>query len=230
MWARRVWRVIDLRQKFNHPLYFPTQPTDTRSSLYDILVCAIESGQMNAYATGVMGDLDDFSIVLSQSEFQDIILDTTEQMIYDPDLDDYKTVYLPVRVESKDVVKYLVKEEWFFDKQRSVMDVRIVGICPIQETFNEFGEFKGYKRLFWAYFPEMRYTLAHAPVYIRHNDAGNLSYDDLFLKRMFNSYVVKVSNVYDRYINEFAIGLDALAEGESEEEKIFNFEQDMWHY
>jgi hypothetical protein len=26
-----------------------------------------------------------------------------------------------------------VKEDWFWDKQRSVMDVRIIAICPLQE-------------------------------------------------------------------------------------------------
>ena len=31
MWARRIWQVIDLRQKINHPLYFPTEELDLSS-------------------------------------------------------------------------------------------------------------------------------------------------------------------------------------------------------
>jgi hypothetical protein len=31
----------------------------------------------------------------------------------------------------------MVKEEWYFDKQNSRLQVRIIGICPIQEFFRE---------------------------------------------------------------------------------------------
>ena len=28
-------------------------------------------------------------------------------------------------------IQYEIKEDWFFDKQRSVLDVRIIGIAPV---------------------------------------------------------------------------------------------------
>ena len=33
--------------------------------------------------------------------------------------------------ESRDIIRYELKEDWFFDKQRSVLDVRIIGISPV---------------------------------------------------------------------------------------------------
>ncbi|MFT4545230.1 MAG: hypothetical protein ACI9EQ_001701, partial [Bacteroidia bacterium] len=33
MWATRIWRKLDLREKINHPLYFPTEPIKNRRSL-----------------------------------------------------------------------------------------------------------------------------------------------------------------------------------------------------
>jgi hypothetical protein len=31
----------------------------------------------------------------------------------------------------------MIKEEWYFDKQNSTMNVRIIGICPIQEYYRD---------------------------------------------------------------------------------------------
>jgi hypothetical protein len=56
-----------------------------------------------------------------------------------------------------------------------------------------------------------------------------MSYDELFTKRMFSSYVYKESNVYDRTIAEYKTGMDALLESESVKEDIFKYEEDLWH-
>jgi hypothetical protein len=68
--------------------------------------------------------------------------------------------------ERHNVKKYRIKEEWFFDKQRSVMEVRIIGICPVMDRFTEDGIYDGQVSLFWVYFPEARKILSKAEVYI----------------------------------------------------------------
>ena len=47
---------------------------------------------------------------------------------------------------------------------------------------------------------------------------------------MFSSYVRKESNVYDRGIFDYKIGLDMLLEAERVKEDIFKYEHDLWHY
>ena len=75
------------------------------------------------------------------------------------------------------------KEEWFFDKQRSVMDVRIIAIAPLQEDRDEVtGELLGgFSPLFWVHFPEARKILINAEVFnLVKNDAERRTYDDIF--------------------------------------------------
>jgi gliding motility associated protien GldN len=134
-------------------------------------------------------------------------------------------------ITSEDITKYWIKEEWFFDKQRSVMDVRILGILAVTSKKTESGEDAGGdKPLFWFYYPEIRHVLATNDVYMRHNDSERKSFDDLFWKRMFSSYIIKESNVYDRYIADYALGIDGLLEAEKIKEDVFEFEHDFWQH
>jgi hypothetical protein len=71
-----------------------------------------------------------------------------------------------------EVKELLLKEVWFFDKQRSVMEVRIVGLCPIRlyakesdDPDAEEDEQLMMKKLFWVYFPEARKILANHKVF-----------------------------------------------------------------
>ena len=51
-----------------------------------------------------------------------------------------------------------------------------------------------------------------------------------FGKRMFSSTIIKEANVFDRSINQYMIGLDALLEANRIKEEIFNLEHDLWEY
>ncbi len=111
------------------------------------------------------------------------------------------------------------------------MEVRILGICPMVNSYDEKGDYRGDKPLFWIYFPECRNVLAKNEQFNLHNgSAARLSYDDVFMKRMFNSYVYKEENVYDRTINEYAAGVDALMESERAKNSLLEFEESLWEY
>ena len=132
---------------------------------------------------------------------------------------------------SRDIVRYELKEDWFFDKQRSVLDVRIIGISPVVFSRNpETLEIDGLKNLFWLYFPECRYVFQNFFVFNNANDSQRMSFDDLFWKREFSSFIKKESNVYDRAISPNWDGLDALLESERIRNEMFTFEHDLWHF
>ena len=113
------------------------------------------------------------------------------------------------------------------------MDVKIIGICPMQEGRDEItGEPTGFfDPLFWVLFKEARPILANAEIFnLMKNDAERRTYDDIFWKRMFSSYIIKESNVMDRKVNEYMIGLDAILTSEEIKAEIFNIEHDLWEY
>lgn len=57
-----------------------------------------------------------------------------------------------------------------------------------------------------------------------------MSYDDLFWKRKFTSTIYKQSNVYDRKIETYRHGIDALLESEKIKDEIFKIEHDVWSF
>ncbi|MBN8703927.1 MAG: gliding motility protein GldN [Bacteroidetes bacterium] len=226
LWSKRIWRIIDLREKINHQLYYPTDPINDRKNLFDVIKSALTTGQLTAYANPVTDD--EFKAPMTKSEIEGLFIKLDTNYIDDGT---GNMVATPVQIplESSKIIQYCIKEDWFFDKQRSVMDVRIVGIAPMMEKTSESGEVQGYQRLFWIYYPEARPVFANAEVYNRGNESERRTLEDIFWKRQFGSYIIKESNVYDRTINQYKTGLDALLEAERIKEEIFEFEHDMWH-
>jgi len=230
MWSKRIWRKIDLREKINLPMYYPVEPKMCLMSLFDVLKCAVLEGDLTAFGNPALDD--EFTTPLTKEEVRKMLVswDSTHQAEDINNPGTFITVPMKTEITSEKVYQYWVKEDWFFDRQRSVMEVRIIGICPLTEKMSEDGEVVGLKPLFWVYFPEARPYLARAAVFNRWNDQERLSYDEVFEKRMFSSYVYKESNVYDRSIAQYKTGTDALLESESIKENMFKYESDLWHY
>lgn len=232
MWSKRIWRVIDLREKINQPLYYPTSPILDRKSLFDVIKDAIlVDGNLIAFNNPALDD--EFRLEMTKSEVDGLLVqwDSTNQ-VEDPS-NPGVLIDAPIKEEvaSDQVWKYWIKEDWFLDKQRSALDVRILGLCPLVEKKTEGGEGTGAdKALFWIYFPQARPIFANQEVYMRHNDAERRNFDEIFWKRMFSSYIRKETNVYDRVIVEYATGLDALLESERIKDEIFKFEHDLFHF
>jgi len=113
-------------------------------------------------------------------------------------------------------------------------DVRIVGLCPIRTYYREedTDQLDMQKtQIFWAYFPAIRTLLANHEVFNSFNDAERRTFDDIFMKRVFSSYVFQETNVYDnRRIDQYSLGLDAIVESERIKADIFKLEHDLWEY
>ena len=253
MWSKRIWRVIDLREKMNHKLYYPLEPQNDRISLFDVIKYGANQGSLTLYDLHGI-DLDDkfrfplkpengnledpkfkkdLEIMFGTETTRDSI-ETDELGNQEPAVDaagDNIKIDVVEPYTSRDIIRYDLKEDWFFDKQRSMLDVRIIGISPVVYSRNPVTtEVDGLKNLFWLYFPECRYVFQNFFVYNDANDAQRMSFDDFFWKRQFSSFVKKESNVYDRAVSPNWDGLDALLQSEKIRNEIFTFEHDLWHF
>jgi gliding motility associated protien GldN len=223
-WAKRIWRIIDVREKMNLCFAYPQQP------LADIIHTAAKNGELTVYDVSV-NDADQFKKVLSVDEVKKIgySVDSGEVQT-DEQGNEIKAPPVIKNFEPKQVVQYRVKEDWFFDEKNSVMIARIIGLAPVREYFDSKGTLLGVQTMYWVYYPDLRPILAKYEVFNPKNDAVRLSWEDMFEARMFQSYIYKESNVYDRAVQDYATGIDGLLESDRIKNDIFIFEHDLWNY
>ncbi len=232
MWRKKVWRIIDLREKMNQTLYFPTKEIEGRTNLVNLLLAGIENGKLTAY--DAKND-DEFKVPLTFEQVKESFGATTRtRKIRDIDTGELVEKIVAGEIRSEEVKQFMLKEEWYFDKQTSTLNVRIIGICPIQEFYRDEDtnqEAVQRRQVFWIYYPEARDIFAANEVFNPINTARNSSFDDIFLKRRFNSYIVKEENIYNnRSISQYLSGKDAMLESKKIENSIFEFEQNLWEY
>ncbi len=231
LWARRMWQMIDLRQKMNQDLYYPIDEIAGRKSLFDVIRYGLnDEGSLTAYGLGPTQDDDEFRYPMEKEILDSILNPVVIRYTEDLVTGEKKEVRSVEPISSSDVVAYELKEDWLFDKQRSERYVRIIGIAPVVLKRNEAGEVKGTKELFWLYYPECRYIFNNYDVFNSHNNSQQMTFDQLFQLRRFSSYIIKEDNVYDRSIDTYAKGVDALLESERIKNDLFIMEHDLWHY
>jgi gliding motility associated protien GldN len=230
VWSKRVYRIIDLREKANLNLYYPKEATnDGRQNFVSILLDEIKAGRLNAYDPEKTAD----SAVahVTYSDIEPLMgVGTKSITITDPTTGATRDSIIPTP-ENRDVITQLVLyEEWFFDKKQSKLDVRIIGIQPRWLGQDQTGRLV-HRPLFWIRYDEIRDILAKKEAFNPSNDAQRLSFDDIFMQRRFNSFISAESNVYnDRFIIQYTIGKDAMFEAERIKKDLFNFEHDLWEY
>ena len=218
-WQKRVWRVIDTRQKMNLPFTYPDQP------FIDILLTIVrENPDVHIFMD------DDFQEEISMEDVDSRLgsVDTIE--VYNVETYEYEQKIIKNDFDWTSVNRFRIKEDWVFDEETSRMIVRILAIAPIRDVIDDNGNMRGQQAMFYAYYPDFREHLAHFKYYNPENDLDVMTWEDVMEMRMFSSYIMKESNILDRRIEKYATGRDALLESERVKKEIFEKEHNLWEY
>ena len=232
VFEKTVWRMVDLREKQNLSLYYPTSNIGSRVSLVNLLLKGVESGEITAYSTD---DVNNEFVSPMTKEQLDVQFGARNDTIMVVDEDGNMVEQprnTPRRIE--EVKMLMIKEKIYFDKRHSVLNRMVIGICPIRlysrDSADPDAPIERVKTM-WVYVPEARPIMARHPVFNRNNDTQNISFDDFFMQHRYSGPIYQISNVYNnRTIEEYASGLDVMYEAQRIENEIFDWEQDLWEY
>lgn len=222
LWEKRIWRVVDTREKMNKPFVAPESP------LFQILSQAAMAGDLPVYST----EDDRFSKRLTKEQIDAELFDVDTIIRFDPENYSEEVQIVRNDMNWEDVKRFRIKESWFFDKNMGTLRVRILGIAPLVEVFDDDGNFKYEKPLFWVHYPTARPLLAqHKVVNWGGNQSATTTWEDWMEMRYFSALPIKENNVYDRRLQDYLSGPAELAmEGQKIDDRLFNAEHDLWTY
>jgi gliding motility associated protien GldN len=237
-WSRLVYRVIDMREKQNFQLYFPSRATDDYKSLFKLMTDAVLDG-INVYKRNPRDIKPQFNELLTGEELSRVFAFdelTDNNLIQVDPITEQRTFNGDQYMRYvRNQLKFLIQEVYFFDTHTSRMYSKIIGIAPMYALHPDNmanSETMAYFRnsvLCWFSFDELRPYLMKQYVIPSGNDSQRLTYDEFFAQNLYSSYILGDSNMYSRMLLEFSLTEEALrAEQKRIESELMNFEQDLW--
>ena len=225
---KRIHRVIDVREKQNLPMHWPKNP------FYNIIYEAATkpdnpNGTVVAYTSDSLenGGIYSPTEILGRGGYE--LITSVEDAFGDP-VD--TTIIVPF--DQTELKKYRIMEDWIFDYNYSDFRATIIAIAPQFMQVAGEGVELGEASLFWVKMDDLRPIMVNQEIFNPYNDAARLSFDDWFEMRMFSSYIVKESNVWDDDIKYYEENEDnpfaALLKSEAIKNDLFIFEHDLWEY
>ena len=236
LWTKRYLNLIELKERPNHPLYFPVEPVSMgrgkyRTSLAHLLIEKVKAGEITAYDETPE---DYFTEVITPEEISKMLsrVDSTEEE--DFFTGEWKWEYDTIQIKAKDARSFYVLEDKFFDKKRSVLDSRIIGLALIANKEDpETGE-PSPEVLFWVWYPEARQILANNFLIVdnqKYMGTKHMTYDEFLTKHLYTSRIIKETNMYDRAVYDYKKTLmHELLEAERIKNDIRYLESDLWEY
>ncbi|GAB6011645.1 type IX secretion system ring subunit PorN/GldN [Viscerimonas tarda] len=224
-WTREIYRFLDLNDEKNASLYYPVTPIGDRMNLFTMIFKLLANNEISAYEF----QLDRIETFTDDNKlnFKDLLnrfsVMYTEQ--------NGKYVIEDIDIPSNEVLGYYVKEAWYFDKSNSVVDTKILAICPIIFSQGDFEAETTRYPLFWLPYEEIRPYAARMPIMTSNlNNASTQTIDDFFRKHDFKGEIYKTTNMKNLSLAQLYPGNDSLVKKEQKkvETQLKEFKNKLW--
>lgn len=226
-WIREVYREIDLKEGRNGALLYPVQPTGSRMNLYTMIFKLMGEGKLVGYNFNRGENFDENT----EENFKDVLERLEIPFKQNGNIFSYDEFSIP----SNEVLKYYVKEAWYFDQSNSVLDVKVVAICPVlmrEEFLDDFsiGGQAMPQPQFWIPYEQIRPYAARMPVMVSDkNNVMNKTIDDFFRLRLYDGDIYKTTNMENKFLTEIYKTPEELEEGRKQIEKeLRQFDEQLW--
>lgn len=223
-WMREIYRTLDLDNDKNASLYYPESPIGDRMNLFTMMFKLLQAGDVVAYQYSLNGQ-ESFT-EQNKLDFK-ILLDNNSIMYTEKDgafqVED-------VDIPSNEVLKYYVKEAWYFDASNSVVDVKILALCPVIVRQDDFDAGSTNYPLFWMPYENIRPYAARMPIMTSNlNNASTQTVDDYFRKRSFEGEIYKTTNMRNKALVQM-FPTDSLMKKEQKriEGELQQFKKNLW--
>jgi hypothetical protein len=158
--------------------------------------------------------------------YKNIIDKSIEGIYHDEDFIKSFTIEEIAKIDTQkiQILSYKIYEENVFDTARSIMECRLMSICPVAinkatgDTLD----------LFWVYYPQIRKALAQEKLSNKICPFKTKTFEDLFFFRGYYGEITKEENAWDRTISAYKKGAEIKKEAEIIEIRIIEAEHNLW--
>lgn len=158
LFAKKIWETIDLNQRINFPMYFPTEDSGSggnlgsdRKSLFSVLIEAVQDGKLtevydDSYfitkktlkdieKSFFFSEINDLGIsVLNMNSGSKVYKGKSEEEIIAALKEKgllTEEHFTTSRLKPSDITAYQIVGTWYFDKRQGELKYRILGLSPM---------------------------------------------------------------------------------------------------
>lgn len=193
-YARTIYRRLDLTKAANAPLFFPEDVIDGKENLFRIILNHVAAGDVPAYeyldGREIFSDRYRMNVAEMAERFGIVSSPAKGSTEKNP-----KIIIDEADVPASQVLNYYIIEKWEFDRRSNRMKTRVEAICPVLDSFDDFGGSARYP-MFWVKYADLRPFLnAGAIVTSDDNNLPRYTIDEFFSLDLYDGEIYKTQNV-----------------------------------